>query len=201
MKVKTASGNDPVHRSQTKRNPVATLPVLTRNMFEVRDISVSYGEREVLSNVSITLNAGEIVALLGATGSGKTSLVNLLPRFYEYTGGSVTLDGIELDRYPRSYLRRQIGIVFVAQVKQVEVGPQIVKSSLQAHGKLTSANHFQVVRIAAVNTGIVVNTYRIIGHLQPNADVLAFETSLRGSYRQFRRSGNVYPLVPVHHRK
>jgi ATP-binding cassette subfamily B protein len=51
------------------------------------------------------------VALLGSTGSGKTSLVNLLPRFYEYTGGSLTLDGVELKEYPRHFLRRQIGIV------------------------------------------------------------------------------------------
>jgi ATP-binding cassette subfamily B protein len=49
--------------------------------------------------------------LLGSTGSGKTSLVNLLPRFYEYTGGSLTLDGVELKEYPRHILRQQIGIV------------------------------------------------------------------------------------------
>jgi len=52
-----------------------------------------------------------VVALLGPTGSGKTSLVNLLPRFYDYTGGSLTLDGVELNQYPRHYLRQQIGIV------------------------------------------------------------------------------------------
>jgi ATP-binding cassette subfamily B protein len=51
------------------------------------------------------------VALIGGTGSGKTSLVNLLPRFYEYTDGRITLDDVELREYPRHYLRRQIGIV------------------------------------------------------------------------------------------
>jgi ATP-binding cassette subfamily B protein len=51
------------------------------------------------------------VALLGSTGSGKTSLVNLLPRFYEYTAGSITLDGVELKEFPRDYLRSQIGSV------------------------------------------------------------------------------------------
>jgi ATP-binding cassette subfamily B protein len=68
-------------------------------------------ESPVLKNISFRCEPGQVIALLGATGSGKTSLVNLLPRFYEYTSGVVTLDGIELDRYPRSYLRRQIGIV------------------------------------------------------------------------------------------
>ena len=51
------------------------------------------------------------MALLGSTGSGKTTLVNLLPRFYDYTEGSLKLDGVELTRYPRRILRHQIGIV------------------------------------------------------------------------------------------
>ena len=51
------------------------------------------------------------IALLGSTGSGKTSLINLLPRFHEYTGGRILVDGIELKDYSRKYLRQQIGIV------------------------------------------------------------------------------------------
>ena len=65
----------------------------------------------VLQEITFECQPGEVVALLGSTGSGKTTLANLLPRFYEYTGGSITLDGVELNRYPRRYLRRQIGIV------------------------------------------------------------------------------------------
>jgi ATP-binding cassette subfamily B protein len=69
------------------------------------------GGSAVLKGVSFRSEPGQAVALLGSTGSGKTSLVNLLPRFYEYTGGSLTLDGVELREYPRHYLRQQIGIV------------------------------------------------------------------------------------------
>jgi ATP-binding cassette subfamily B protein len=65
----------------------------------------------VLENISFECKPGQAVALLGATGSGKTTLVNLLPRFHDYTGGSLKLDGIELKKYPRKYLRSQIGIV------------------------------------------------------------------------------------------
>jgi ATP-binding cassette subfamily B protein len=65
----------------------------------------------VLKDISFRCEPGQAVALLGSTGSGKTSLVNLLPRFYEYTGGSLTLDGVELKEYPRHFLRQQIGIV------------------------------------------------------------------------------------------
>jgi ATP-binding cassette subfamily B protein len=77
-----------------------------------QDVSFEYdSDSPVLKSITFCCNPGQVVALLGATGSGKTSLVNLLPRFYEYTAGSLTLDGIELNRYPRHYLRRQIGIV------------------------------------------------------------------------------------------
>jgi ATP-binding cassette subfamily B protein len=65
----------------------------------------------VLKGINFRCEPGQAVALLGSTGSGKTTLVNLLPRFYDYTAGSLTLDGVELHDYPRHYLRQQIGIV------------------------------------------------------------------------------------------
>lgn len=65
----------------------------------------------ILKEISFTCQPGQVVALLGSTGSGKTTLVNLLPRFYEYTSGNLKLDGVELKDYPRHYLRQQIGIV------------------------------------------------------------------------------------------
>jgi ATP-binding cassette, subfamily B, bacterial len=68
-------------------------------------------ETPVLKDISFHARPGQSVALLGSTGSGKTTLVNLLPRFYEYTSGRLTLDGQDLKQYSRRYLRRQIGIV------------------------------------------------------------------------------------------
>jgi ATP-binding cassette, subfamily B, bacterial len=69
------------------------------------------GDERVLRDISFDCEPGQAVALLGSTGSGKTTLVNLLPRFYDYTSGRLTLDGVELQDYPRHYLRQQIGIV------------------------------------------------------------------------------------------
>ncbi len=80
------------------------------------NVSFAYDDEKsdgtpVLKNISFRCEPGQAVALLGSTGSGKTSLVNLLPRFYDYTSGSLRLDGVELKDYPREYLRAQTGIV------------------------------------------------------------------------------------------
>jgi ATP-binding cassette subfamily B protein len=77
-----------------------------------QNVSFGYEKDEpILENITFDVQPGQIVALLGSTGSGKTSLVNLLPRFYEYTSGRILLDDVELNRYPRTYLRHHIGIV------------------------------------------------------------------------------------------
>ena len=77
------------------------------------EVSFSYNgdESQVLKSVSFRVLPGQSLALLGSTGSGKTSLVNLLPRFYDYTEGRILLDGNDLKDYSRDYLRRHIGIV------------------------------------------------------------------------------------------
>lgn len=79
--------------------------------FEHVSFSYDDGGAQVLRDISFDLKAGQSIALLGSTGSGKTSLVNLLPRFHEYSSGHILLDGIELRDYSREYLRRHIGIV------------------------------------------------------------------------------------------
>jgi ATP-binding cassette subfamily B protein len=76
------------------------------------DVCFEYREGEhVLDHITFQCKSGEVVALLGPTGSGKSSLVNLLPRFYPYNCGSLKLDGVELTEYPVHWLREQIGIV------------------------------------------------------------------------------------------
>jgi ATP-binding cassette subfamily B protein len=86
-------------------------PVRGDLVFENVSFMYSDGEKDALKKISFHIQPGQAVALLGSTGSGKTSLVNLLPRFHDYTGGRILLDGVELTDYSREYLRRQIGIV------------------------------------------------------------------------------------------
>jgi ATP-binding cassette, subfamily B, bacterial len=86
-------------------------PVKGEIIFDHVSFMYSDGKDDVLKNVSFQVKPGQAIALLGSTGSGKSTLVNLLPRFHEYTSGRILLDGVELKDYSRAYLRKQIGIV------------------------------------------------------------------------------------------
>jgi ATP-binding cassette, subfamily B, bacterial len=79
---------------------------------EIKNLSFSYKKDvPVLNNISFKCREGEKIALVGATGSGKSTLVNLLPRNYEYDEGEIFLDGRPLNNYSRHFLRKNIGIV------------------------------------------------------------------------------------------
>jgi len=88
------------------------LPDVTGTV-KFEDVTFRYfgGGDPVLKNVSFTANPGETIALLGATGSGKTTIINLLPRFYDPTEGRITIDDIDLRDVKLESLRSQIGIV------------------------------------------------------------------------------------------
>jgi len=80
-------------------------------MLEVRDISVRYGEREVLSEISFELRGGTIVALLGANGAGKTTLIRAMNGLVEPASGEITLDGRPLKSLSRREIARSIAVV------------------------------------------------------------------------------------------
>lgn len=79
---------------------------------EFKNVHFEYEkDRPVLSDLSFSVKAGETIALIGPTGSGKSSLVHLLPRLYEYNKGSITLDAVELNTIDKSWVRKNIGLV------------------------------------------------------------------------------------------
>jgi ABC-type multidrug transport system fused ATPase/permease subunit len=78
---------------------------------ELHDVSFSYGRESVLKNISFEVRAGEVAAIVGPTGSGKTTLVDLLLRFYDPTSGSIEFDGIDLRRVQRNSLYERIAVV------------------------------------------------------------------------------------------
>lgn len=82
-----------------------------KGSIEFDNVSFQYDEgKPVLKNISFRVEAGQTVAILGPTGSGKTSLVNLIPRLYDYGTGSIKIDGIELNTIDKKWIRKNVGI-------------------------------------------------------------------------------------------
>ena len=78
---------------------------------EFHNVSFSYGAGQVLHNLDLRIEQGQTVAIVGSTGAGKSSLVNLIPRVFDVQEGSVTIDGVDVRRLPLAVLRRDIGYV------------------------------------------------------------------------------------------
>ena len=85
----------------------------TQGVVELRNVSFKYpgAEEYVLNDISFTANQGDTVAFIGSTGSGKSTLINLIPRFYDATGGEVLVDGINVRDYTQEALRDKLGYV------------------------------------------------------------------------------------------
>ena len=99
---------DPVlasaHKASSLKDPF-------QGVVEFRHVSFAYGEHEVLHDINILVPAGSSLAIVGPTGAGKSSLVNLLPRMFDASQGQVLIDGVDVRHIPLSLLRRQIGYV------------------------------------------------------------------------------------------
>lgn len=79
---------------------------------EFKNVSFSYdGKRQILDDISFKVNQGETIAFVGSTGSGKSSIINVFMRFYEFQSGQVLLDGVDIRKYSKEALRKHIGLV------------------------------------------------------------------------------------------
>lgn len=107
-------------------------PLRERIVYE--DVTFCYHTKPVLENISFEVPAGSVLAIVGATGSGKTSIVNLLPRFYDPTHGRVTIDGQNLRDVTIESLRQQIGIV----TQETILFDDTIANNI-AHGRPTAA--------------------------------------------------------------
>jgi len=117
------------------------------------DVRFAYAEdMAVLNGITFRAEPGQVVALVGPTGSGKTSLVNLLPRFYEYQG-SIRLDGVELRDYTRRYLREQIGFV----LQEPFLFSKTIRENIMygVHREVTDEDVYRAARAAAVHDVIL----------------------------------------------
>lgn len=94
-----------------QQNEEADLAI-TKGKIEFKNVTFAYdNEHNVLKSISFTANPGETVALIGHTGSGKSSIINVLMRFYEFYEGDILIDGQSIKKYPIEEIRRQMGLV------------------------------------------------------------------------------------------
>ncbi len=96
---------------EIRDQPGAKVLTSVSQAIEYQDVSFKYEEDWVLKNINLRIRVGEMVAFVGASGGGKTTLVNLLPRFYDVTSGKVLIDGMDIRELTTESLRSKIGIV------------------------------------------------------------------------------------------
>ena len=140
---------------------------------EFRDVQFAYAGAEgaTLDGVSLTVNAGQMVAIVGRSGAGKTTLVNLLPRFYDVTGGSIWIDGVDIRNVSLASLRAQIGIVTQETVlfddtiaSNIAFGrPAAARADIEAAARTAHAHEFIVALDEGYDTPIGERGQRLSG--------------------------------------
>lgn len=92
--------------------PLAKAPMKVRGHVEFEHVTFGYRpDKPIIQDMSLEAKAGESIALVGPTGAGKTTIINLLTRFYEINSGSICIDGVDIRDIPKAVLRRQLGLV------------------------------------------------------------------------------------------
>jgi len=133
------------------RKSVSNFPIIQEGKIEFRNVSFSYdGEHQVLKNISFIVNPGETLAFVGHTGSGKSSIINVFMRFYEFTEGQVLIDDQDIRSYSKEELRKKIGLVlqdsfmFVASVTDniKMMNPQITDQAAKEAAQFVQADKF-----------------------------------------------------------
>jgi subfamily B ATP-binding cassette protein MsbA len=152
------------------------LPPFQRDI-QFTDVSFSYdGKTDALKNINLTVKHGEVLALVGTSGGGKTTLVNLLPRFFEVTNGSIQIDGHDLRNITMKSLRDQLAIVS----QQTILFNDTVKNNI-AYGDLNRSNEEIVAAAKAAHA------YEFITELPNGFDTIVGESGSRLSGGQQQR--------------
>ncbi|MDE3154908.1 MAG: lipid A export permease/ATP-binding protein MsbA [Acidobacteriota bacterium] len=141
---------------------------------EFRDVEFAYDDRRdtgILRGVSFTVRAGQMLAIVGRSGAGKTTLVNLLPRFYDVTGGAILIDGVDIRQVTLASLRGQIGMVTQETVlfddtvaTNIAYGsPGAGRDAVEAAARAANAHEFIVAMAQGYDTPIGERGQRLSG--------------------------------------
>jgi subfamily B ATP-binding cassette protein MsbA len=160
------------HSEVAERPGAAALPPFSRAI-ELRDVQFSYAgaEEATLGGVSLTVRPGQVLAIVGRSGAGKTTLVNLLPRFYDVTGGEILIDGRDVRDVTLASLRAQIGIVTQDTVlfddtiaANIAYGrPDATRAQIEAAARAAHAHEFVSALDAGYETMIGERGQRLSG--------------------------------------
>ena len=123
---------------------------VTEGNIRFENVSFSYdGKHQILDNISFSVNKGETIAFVGSTGSGKSSIINVLMRFYEFQSGRVLLDGVDIRDYSQAELRKNIGLVlqdpflYHGTIKSnIAMYQDLTDEEIKAAAEFVDANHF-----------------------------------------------------------
>jgi len=121
------------------------MPPISESV-ELRNVCFNYGGKPILRDINLKARAGEIIALVGTSGAGKTTLVNLIPRFYDVTEGAMLIDGMDVRDATLKSLRSQIGIV----TQQSILFNDTVRNNI-AYGDITKSNEEIIAAARAAN--------------------------------------------------
>ena len=127
-----------------------TAAKVTEGNVRFENVSFSYdGKHQILNNISFSVNKGETIAFVGSTGSGKSSIINVLMRFYEFQSGRVLLDGVDIRDYSQAELRKNIGLVlqdpflYHGTIKSnIAMYQDLTDEEIKAAAEFVDANHF-----------------------------------------------------------
>jgi subfamily B ATP-binding cassette protein MsbA len=132
------------------------------NNIELRNVSFSYGDKEILKNINITIEKGKTIALVGSSGAGKSTLVDLIPRFHDVSSGEILIDGINIKEYTIESLRRQMSIVTQEPIlfndtlaANISLGTNgSTENEIMEAAKIANAHNFIATKEEKYNTNI-----------------------------------------------
>ena len=156
-----------------QRSENTTKIINTQGRIEFVNVSFTYpgSQKPVLEHINLTINPGETIAIMGSTGSGKTTLINLIPRFYDVTEGSVRIDGVDVRDYKVSSLRRRIAIA----LQKSELFSTSIKENIAWGRRELDETKTETATTDETETGKATSNESRGNDLQPN------ETNLTGS--------------------